>query len=174
MDSLAPPVLTQSALDFEGLGKLRAQARQDDKAAVRETAQQFEALFIQMMMKSMREAVPKDEENTSNAEQTFESMFDREVAHGMAKRNSLGLADMLVRDHERRSQMVSTADVLQSRQTTAPVLHPMNAAQPALPLAPEQRPPMALPKPGLLKPLQMDGIGHGVGHGVGSATGGRP
>ena len=164
MDSLASPALTQTALDFEGLGKLRAQARQDDKAAVRETAQQFEALFIQMMMKSMREAVTKDEDSSSHAEQTFESMFDREVAHGMAKRNSLGLADMLVRDHERRSQMVSTADVLQGRQATAPALHPLNAPQPALPLPAAQRQPMALPGPGMLKPLQIDG----------NVTGGRP
>ncbi len=167
MDQLAPRVLTQTALDFEGLGKLRAQARQDGNAAVRETAQQFEALFIQMMMKSMREAVPKDEDNaSSNAEQTFESMFDREVAHGMAKRNSLGLADMLVRDHERRSQMVSTADVLQSRQSSAPSLQPLQPAQPALPLAPAQRAPMALPGPALLKPLPVDGQG--------LPSGGRP
>lgn len=169
MDSLAPPVLTQSALDFEGLGKLRAQARQDDKAAVRETAQQFEALFIQMMMKSMREAVLKDEDNSSSAEQTFESMFDREVAHGMAKRNSLGLADMLVRDHERRSQMLSTADVLQSRQNNPPAMHPLQAPQPALPLTPTQRQPMALPGPAMLKPLSVDGTGLGP-----LGNGGRP
>lgn len=169
MDSLAPPVLTQSALDFEGLGKLRAQARQDDKAAVRETAQQFEALFIQMMMKSMREAVLKDEENSSSAEQTFESMFDREVAHGMAKRNSLGLADMLVRDHERRSQMLSTADVLQSRQNNPPALNPLQATQPALPLKSDQRQPMALPGPAMLKPLPVHGMGLGK-----MGDGGRP
>jgi len=167
MDSLAPPVLTQSALDFEGLGKLRAQARQDDKAAVRETAQQFEALFIQMMMKSMREAVPKDEENSSSAEQTFESMFDREVAHGMAKRNSLGLADMLVRDHERRSQMVSTADALLSRQNKPPALNPLQAPPTGLPLTTEQRQPMALPAPAMLKPLPVNGMGLGN-------QGGRP
>lgn len=161
MDPIAPPVLTQSALDFEGLGKLRAQARQDDKAAVRETAQQFEALFIQMMMKSMREAVPKDEDSGSQAEQTFESMFDREVALGMAKRNSMGLADMLVRDHERRSQMLSTADVLQSRQNAAPTLQPLHSPQPALPITPTQQQPMRLPGPALLKPLPSDGIGLG-------------
>lgn len=166
MASLASPALTQSALDFEGLGKLRAQARHDDKAAVRETAQQFEALFIQMMMKSMREAVLKDEDNTSSAEQTFESMFDREVALGMAKRNSLGLADMLVRDHERRSQMISTADVLQGRANAPAALNPLNATPAAVPLAPTQRQPWALPEPAALRPLKFDGLGHN--------TGGRP
>lgn len=130
--------VTQSALDFEGLGKLRAQARQDEKVAVRETAQQFEALFIQMMMKSMRESVSKDEEKGSQGEATFEAMFDREVAHKMAQRNSLGLADMLVRDHERRSQMITTADALQARenaQNSPSKVNPLNApAQPyALP-----------------------------------------
>jgi flagellar protein FlgJ len=46
---------TSSYLDFDGLGQLKGQARQDAKSAIRETAQQFEALFLQMMMKSMRE-----------------------------------------------------------------------------------------------------------------------
>ena len=42
---------TRSYLDFDGLGQLKGQARQDAKSALRETAQQFEALFLQMTMK---------------------------------------------------------------------------------------------------------------------------
>lgn len=150
--------LTQSALDFEGLGKLRAQARQDEKVAVRQTAQQFEALFIQMMMKSMRESVCKDEEGGSEGESTFEAMFDREVAHKMAQRNSLGLADMLVRDHERRSQMVSTADALLARdaaQSSAPAVQPLNATPRAfqLPGADQGAPVRPLDSGSRIRPL---------------------
>ncbi|MGA0955527.1 MAG: hypothetical protein ACO3SN_07120 [Burkholderiaceae bacterium] len=46
----------QSYLDFAGLGALRGRATQNQGAALDETAKQFEAMFIQMMLKSMREA----------------------------------------------------------------------------------------------------------------------
>jgi flagellar protein FlgJ len=39
--------------DFTGLANLRTQAQHDQKAALDETAQQFEALFIQMMASSV-------------------------------------------------------------------------------------------------------------------------
>lgn len=105
MDPLSAPALPpalavdsmRSSLDFAGMGQLKGQARSNAKTAVRETAQQFEALFIQMMMKSMREAVPKSDLSESAGKETFEGMFDREVSVQMAKRSALGLADMLVK-----------------------------------------------------------------------------
>ena len=42
--------------DFSGLATLRSKARTDASAAVGEVGQQFEAYFMQMMLKSMREA----------------------------------------------------------------------------------------------------------------------
>ena len=69
----------KSYLDFSGLGELRGQAQQNQDKALKESAQQFEGLFIQMMMRSMREAsaTMKDEENQSNGMDTFENMFDK-------------------------------------------------------------------------------------------------
>jgi len=89
--------LTSGYLDFSGLGKLKGQARSDAKAATRETAQQFEAMFLQMMLKSMRDASVKSDLNESSGKDTFEGMFDKEISLAMAKRNSLGLADLLVK-----------------------------------------------------------------------------
>ena len=105
MDSLSntlPPSartepLTGSYHDFGGLGKLKSQARADAKSATREAAQQFEALFLQMMLKSMRDASVKSDLNESSGKDTFEGMFDKEISVAMAKRNSLGLADLLVK-----------------------------------------------------------------------------
>ena len=84
----------KSYLDFSGLGELRGQAQQNQDKALKESAQQFEGLFIQMMMKSMREAsaTMKDEENQSNGMDTFENMFDKEVSVQMAKRSEIGRA----------------------------------------------------------------------------------
>ena len=44
------------ATDPRHLGALKLQASTDPKAAVREAAKQFEALFMQELMKSMRAA----------------------------------------------------------------------------------------------------------------------
>jgi flagellar protein FlgJ len=115
----ASAVTPRSYLDFDGLGQLKGQARQDAKAATRETAQQFEGLFIQMMMKSMREATPKSELSESSAKDTFEGMFDKEVATQMAKRNTLGIADMLVKNMP-VAEAPSTAAMLEARNPGAP------------------------------------------------------
>ena len=85
----------KSYLDFSGLGELRGQAQQNQDKALKESAQQFEGLFIQMMMKSMREASMKDEENQSSGMETFENMFDKEISVQMAKRGALGVADFM-------------------------------------------------------------------------------
>lgn len=47
---------SQSHHDFAGLTELRARAKNKDETAVKEVGQKFEALFIQMMLKSFREA----------------------------------------------------------------------------------------------------------------------
>ena len=89
----------RSYLDFSGLGELRGKAQQSQDSALRETAQQFEAMFIQMMLKSMREAnnVMKSDLVQSEAMETFEGLYDKEMSVQMSKRNNLGLADSLVR-----------------------------------------------------------------------------
>ena len=111
---------TRSYLDFEGLGKLRGQARQDGKAALRETAQQFEGMFLQMMLKSMREATVKSDLVESSGAETFEAMFDKEVSVQLSKRNMMGVADMLVQAQSRQmSPPPSTEELLKSRDTAA-------------------------------------------------------
>jgi len=133
MDRLSAPAMPaafavdnmRSSLDFEGMGQLKGQARSNSKAAVRETAQQFEAMFIQMMMKSMREAVPKSDLSESSGKETFEGMFDREVSVQMAKRGALGLADMLVKHMPdpaaAANTAISTAAMLQARAAAMPL-----------------------------------------------------
>ncbi len=156
---MATPVsatVTQSALDFQGLGQLRGQAAQDGNKAIRETAQQFETMFIEMMMKSMRESVEKSDLNESSAEDTFQGMFDKEVAHQMAKRGTVGIADMLVRDHEQRNALRSTAEALQQMNSTpqAPGIQ-LNKPDKSWPL-PQNSAPAGLPLPAApsIKPLQ--------------------
>lgn len=84
-----------------------------EKTALRKAAEQFEALFIQEMLKTMRQTVEKDENNTSAHMETYESMLDRELALQMSKRGTVGVADMLVAHLERQQQ--STEQVLKNR-----------------------------------------------------------
>ena len=133
MDAINNPS-TNSYLDFDGLGQLKGQARQDAKGAIRETAQQFEALFLQMMMKSMRDTVVKSELSESNTAETFEGMFDKEVSVQLAKKNSMGLADMLVKHlDQQQANQATTAEILKQRQDPAA----FNASAKPMPLNPK-------------------------------------
>ncbi len=104
----------RSSLDFQGLGELRARAQGREEAATRQTAQQFEAMFIQMMLKSMRDAVPKSDLLKSKTMDTFEAMYDREIAVALSKKGGLGLADMMMKHLSQPK--ISAKDYLQDRQ----------------------------------------------------------
>src|SRR5210317_1398335 len=82
--------------DFQGLSALRAGARDNSEESLREIAGQFEAIFIQMMLKSMRDANLGEGLMDSDHVKTYQSMFDQQIALDLSKRNSLGLADMMV------------------------------------------------------------------------------
>jgi len=114
----------KSYLDFSGLGELRGQAQQNQDKALKESAQQFEGLFIQMMMKSMREASIKDEENQSSGMDTFENMFDKEISVQMAKRGAMGVADFMAKAVKQQIATPSAAEVLNARQTQGMPLRP--------------------------------------------------
>lgn len=86
-----------TTFDFAGLGALKAQAVQDkdNPEAAKKAAQQFESMFLQMMLKSMRDAVPKGGLFESQATETFEQMFDQQIVLAMAERRSTGLSQMI-------------------------------------------------------------------------------
>ena len=152
----SPAVTTpKSYLDFDGLGQLKGQARQDAKAASRETAQQFEALFIQMMMKSMREATPKSDLNESSGKDTFEGMFDKEVSVQMAKRNTLGVADLLVKSMPIPDAAApSTAAMLEARSAGIS----LNRAQAGLSLQAQKQALTPLQRPGPIPLISPKGL----------------
>lgn len=80
--------------DFAGLAQLREDARGQSPEAVREAARQFEALFVQMMLQSMRDAnaVLGEDRDT-----TYEQMFDRQISLELTRNKGLGIAEMLMR-----------------------------------------------------------------------------
>ena len=83
--------------DPAGLAGLKRGAADKTPEAIRETARQFESLFTTMMLKSMRDATPKDELFGSDQQDFYQDMFDQQMAMQLSKGKGLGLSDMLVR-----------------------------------------------------------------------------
>ena len=150
----------KSYSDFGALGELRGKAQRNEKGALRESAEQFEGLFIQMMLKSMRDAsnVMKTDMFKSNAMETFEGMYDKELSMSMAKRNALGFADVVVRQLSQTQASPSTADLLAQRQTVNSLVAPaMPLHKPVLPMSLQQPVQTAMPlERQTLKPLRLN------------------
>ena len=85
-----------AAYDVKGMDGLRQSAKARDPAALKEAATQFEAMFINMMMKSMRDATPQDGIMDSQQSKMYTSMLDQQTSQNLAKRGT-GLADVLIR-----------------------------------------------------------------------------
>lgn len=101
--------------DFQGLADLRTQAKHDQKAALNETAQQFEALFIQMMLAEMRKSIPKEGLFDSQAVQTYQDMADKQVSLDMAKRGDFGIANVIKEQFERQGMAMPAEQLLKLR-----------------------------------------------------------
>ena len=155
---MSSPIDTSSSksyMDFSGLGELRGKAQQNQDKALKESAQQFEGLFIQMMMKSMREAnAPmKDEDNHSQAMETFEGMFDKEVSLQMSKRGSMGVGAFMERAVKQQgTPQPSTEALLKARGKGMP-LNPKQEPV-ALPTAADLAKGIFMDKPARIKSLQ--------------------
>jgi flagellar protein FlgJ len=91
------------ALDTKGLGDLKQSAKTGSPDALKGAATQFESMFINMMMKSMRDATPQDGPMDSQETKTFTSMLDQQMSQKLAKRG-IGLADVLVRQLNTQAQ----------------------------------------------------------------------
>jgi peptidoglycan hydrolase FlgJ len=88
------------AIDTKSVDDLRLQAKQNPEQALKEVAQQFEAIFINMMLKSMREALPKKGIFDSQETQFYTQMLDQQLAQKMST-SGIGLADMMVQQLSR-------------------------------------------------------------------------
>ena len=89
------------ALSPGGMDRLKLQAKNDPKAAVRAAAQQFEALFLDMMLKSMREATPEDGLFASQQSKMYSGMLDGQLSQKISSGKGIGLAEMMAKQMER-------------------------------------------------------------------------
>ncbi len=99
------PATTGGALatDTRSLDALRAQAKKDPDKALKAAATQFEALFMQMLLKSMRDATPQFDPAASDAGRTYTAMLDQQLSSTLSGKG-LGLADVMMKQLSRAQQ----------------------------------------------------------------------
>ena len=90
-------LMASAAWDAESLSALKLKAGQDPQGNLRDVARQVEGLFVQMMLKSMREALPKDGLFSSDQTRLYTSMYDQQIAQQMTAGKGLGLAEAMVK-----------------------------------------------------------------------------
>jgi flagellar protein FlgJ len=94
----------QNFLEINGLNAIRQQSNSSDgeskKAALEEAAAQFEAIFTQMLLKSMRKAqevLESDSPFNSQSTKFYRDMHDQQMSLEMSSNGSLGLSELIVR-----------------------------------------------------------------------------
>ena len=91
-----PQPLSALTLQANQLNKIPETKGVSDDAKLRESANDFEASFIQQMLKSMRKtSFESDLLPKSEGEKVFQSLLDEQYALLSAKSGSLGLAEMI-------------------------------------------------------------------------------
>lgn len=93
---MVAPIEHRSAFDAKDLDSLRRSAKENSPEALKEVAKQFEAVFMGMLLKSMRDATPQDGVFNSDQTKMYTSMLDQQMSQTMAKKG-VGLADVLVK-----------------------------------------------------------------------------
>src|ERR1700744_6471544 len=97
------PIDTSGASTYTDLNGLSALKRDPNSPeAISEVARQVEALFLQMMLKSMRDATAA-QETDSNEMGMYQDMFDKQVALSISQHGDLGIGRLLKRQLEGRS-----------------------------------------------------------------------
>jgi len=126
------------SLDVQGVDALRRTVRSSPQEGMKQASKQFEVMFLQMMLKSMREATPSEGMFSSSQEKTYTSMLDQQLSQNLSGRG-LGLAEAMFTQLSRT--MGSNAAELPSGTTpgTTPSGLPLvpPAVTPALTRAPD-------------------------------------
>lgn len=93
----ASEISTGLAADPKSLGGLRARAIKDPEGALKEAAHQFETIFMNMMMKSMRTEASGKSLFDNEGTRVFTGLLDEEFSKKWASSGGMGLADLMVK-----------------------------------------------------------------------------
>lgn len=117
----------RAAFDVRSAQDLRAQFQKDPQQGLKAAAQQFETLFLQQVIKSMREATPQDGLLNSEQSRFYTSMLDQQMAQNIASSGKgIGFARLIEQQLGRN---------LTNAEGQAALNAPANTAASALPLS---------------------------------------
>jgi len=86
----------RAAFDVQSAQDLRTQFQKDPQQGVKAAAQQFETLFLQMVLKSMRDATPQDGLLNSDQSRFYNGLLDQQMAQNMATQGGgVGFAKLI-------------------------------------------------------------------------------
>ncbi|WP_094108123.1 flagellar assembly peptidoglycan hydrolase FlgJ [Lonsdalea populi] len=102
LDNTSSVDQASAAYDVKSLNKLRNDAVKNEPSALKNVARQVEGLFVSMMLKSMRSALPQEGLLSSDQTRLYTSMYDQQVAQDLSAKG-LGLADMMVKQLSRNA-----------------------------------------------------------------------
>lgn len=95
----------RAAFDVRSTQDLRSQMQKSPEQGLKAAAQQFEAMFLQMVLKSMRDATPQDGMLDSDASRFYTGLLDQQLAQNMAgSKNGLGFARLIEQQLGRQMQ----------------------------------------------------------------------
>jgi flagellar protein FlgJ len=117
-----------NALDLKGLNDIKLQARQGSAEGTRKAAREFEAMFLNMMLKSMRDGLPRDDPFESDATRMATGMLDGQLAQNIAGKG-LGLAEAIAKQIERTQGLKDAAQGMKNVMPGA-VPIPLKAPEP--------------------------------------------
>ena len=87
--------------DIHSLNRIREQATNDSRGAIKAAAKEFEAFFMNMMLKSMRQAsevIGDDSLFSSSQEKMFTGMLDEQMSAELSQKGTLGIAELMTRN----------------------------------------------------------------------------
>jgi Rod binding domain-containing protein len=90
-----------SQMSEKNLERLRNQSgfgKQGSEKDIEKVARDFESIFLNKLMSSMRKTVPKSGLLDSFASDMFQSMMDEEMSKEMAKNKGMGMGEMIYND----------------------------------------------------------------------------
>ncbi len=86
---------SMESADLDRFSKVN-QKTPENAAAIKKLSDEFEGIFLEIVLKSMRETVDKNElTNGGNGEEIFQSMLDSEYAKNLASQRTSGLAETI-------------------------------------------------------------------------------
>jgi len=88
---------SQAYTDRQGLANLKLKATARSPEAIKGVAKQFEALFLQMMLKSMRDTQLGDGLFDNEQGKMYMDLFDKQIALEMSEKGSFGMAQLIQR-----------------------------------------------------------------------------